>query len=42
MVPFFHHFAAESRRQGDKELVEFLWMADFIVTSCELDSFADC
>lgn len=39
---FFHHSAGESRRREDKELVEFLWMADFIVTSCELDSFADC
>lgn len=25
-----------------KELAEFLGMADFIVTSCALDSFADC
>lgn len=39
---FFHHVAGGSRRQEDKELVEFLWMADFIVTSRELDSFADC
>lgn len=39
---FFHHLAGESRRQEEKELGEFLWMADFILTSCELDSFADC
>lgn len=33
------HLAGGSRKQ---EFVEFLWMADFMVTSCELDSFTDC
>lgn len=40
MVLFFGGSA--NRRQGDEESGEFLWMADFIATSCELDSFADC
>lgn len=39
---FSSHLAGESRRLEDKELAEFLWMADFIVTSHELDSFTDC
>lgn len=39
---FSSHLAGERGRQEDGELVEFLWMADFIVTSCGLDSFTDC
>lgn len=36
------HLASESRRQKKKESVEYLRLADFIVTSRELDSFTDC
>lgn len=41
-APFHPIWLMKAEKQRDKELVEFPWMADFIVTSCEFDSFTDC
>lgn len=38
----FLFFSAGCKMQEDEEWLEFLWMADFIATSTELDSLADC